>query len=250
MWHCWQSESGSHTELWGGLACCLSTAEENNWWRFAHSPERYHTITKHSGHSRNQWCHPGGFREGGWQRGLADLGQWHSKPHHLYFKGHDWCTVVNKHPTYRTCKVICTSCSPYCAGLGVQTILSWRDEHRDFNVAFSGERKRQLYGSEMSTVTKDYASWFLWLFNLSAAAMFLIKLYLSRAWAEILFLPQPHPYLLATGQLWFSYLDQGHHIVIPTDSGVWSLLDGWRLDILPLGSSGWVTIRKINIMTY
>lgn len=137
MWHCWPSEPGSHTELWGRLACCLSTAEENNWWHFAHSPQRYLTITDHCSHCSNWWCHPEGFWEDSWQRGVAGLGWWHSKPHHLPFKGHHWCTVDNIHPAHRTCQVICTSCSPYCAGLGVQTVLSWRHEHRVDNMAFN-----------------------------------------------------------------------------------------------------------------
>lgn len=130
MWHRWPSEPGSHTELWGRLACRLSTAEENNWWHFAHSPERYLTVTGHGSCSSNQWCHPEGFWEGSWQRGVAGLGRWHSRPHRLPFKGHHWCPLDNKHPAHWTCEVICTSCSPHCAGLGVQTILSWGDEHR------------------------------------------------------------------------------------------------------------------------
>lgn len=130
MWHCWPSEPGSHTELWGRLACCLSTAEENNWWHFAHSPERYLSVTEHCSHPSNQWCHPEGFWEESWQRGVAGLRWWHSKPHCFSFKRHHWDTVDNKQPAHRTCEVICTSCSPYCAGLGVQTILSWGDKHR------------------------------------------------------------------------------------------------------------------------
>lgn len=103
VWYCWQSEPGSHTELCGRLACCLSTTEANNWWHFAYSPQRYLPITEHGSHSRNQWCHPEDFWEESWQRGVAGLGRWHSKPHRLSFRGHHWCTVDNKHPARRTC---------------------------------------------------------------------------------------------------------------------------------------------------
>lgn len=130
MWHCWPGEPGSHTELGGRLACRLSPAEENNWWRFAHSPKCYLTATEHCNHSCSQWCHPEGFWEDSRQGGVADLGWWHRKQHHFSSEGHQWDVVENNHPAHRACEVICAACSPCCVGPGVQTILSWRNEHR------------------------------------------------------------------------------------------------------------------------
>lgn len=37
VWHCWPSEPGPHTKLWGWLACCLSTAEKIHRGHFPHS---------------------------------------------------------------------------------------------------------------------------------------------------------------------------------------------------------------------
>ncbi len=130
VWHRRPGEPWPHTELWGRLACCLQTAEENNWWHFAHSSQRYLTVTEHCSRSRHWWFHPEGFWEGSWQGGVARLGQWHSKAHHLSFKGHHWCIVDDKHPAHWTREVIRATCSSYCVGLGLQTILSWRCEHR------------------------------------------------------------------------------------------------------------------------
>lgn len=130
VWHCRPRQLGSHTELGGRLACCLSTAQKENRWRFAHSPERHLSCCSRDtgGPSARRW-YAESFQEDGWQGGVAGLGQGHSKANCLSFTGRHWWTLEDRYSAYWTRQVICTSRSSHCFGPGMQTILNWRDKH-------------------------------------------------------------------------------------------------------------------------
>lgn len=103
VWCCWPGKPGSHTQLWGRLACCLSPAEENHWWHSTHSSKRYIPITEHCSHPSILWRHPEGLWEGCWPGGVEGLGWWHSKPLQLSFKGNHCWNVDDKHQTHWAC---------------------------------------------------------------------------------------------------------------------------------------------------